>query len=102
MHYVYILHTEKFQKFYVGETENINVRLQQHNEHFFKAANTTYATDWVVVKLIEVENRKDARVVEKYIKSMKSKLFIEKIISSDEFYKGFKRIVWEKFEISIS
>lgn len=34
MHYVYILHSEKFDKYYVGQTSDVTARLYRHNSGY--------------------------------------------------------------------
>ncbi|MBK7606782.1 MAG: GIY-YIG nuclease family protein [Saprospiraceae bacterium] len=41
MHWVYILYSQKADKHYIGETEDLSTRLYQHNTHYF---NTSYTT----------------------------------------------------------
>ena len=43
--------------------------------------------------------KEDALKIERFLKSMKSKKFIGKLISDDAFLQGFKQIVKEKFDI---
>ena len=46
MHYVYILYSLKIDKFYVGESADIETRLLQHNSGFFKGSYTSRSNDW--------------------------------------------------------
>lgn len=36
MHWCYILYSPTIDKFYVGETENLEIRITQHRRGFFK------------------------------------------------------------------
>jgi len=57
-------------------------RLYKHNNHIYKGAFTRITDDWKIVLLKNCENRKEAQFLEKFIKRMKSKQFILKIIDN--------------------
>ena len=76
MHFIYIIYSPSFDRYYVGETEDFEMRLTQHNTGFFGSSSTKYAKDWRLGKLLRVSNCVQARQVEKHIKSMKSKKFL--------------------------
>jgi len=80
MHYLYIIYSSSLNKYYVGETPNIDIRLQQHNNHYFKTNFTRSAGDWTLKLSYKCDNKKQAVFLEKFTKRMKSKVFIEKII----------------------
>ena len=101
MHFVYILYSPSFDRFYVGETTDLELRLVQHNSHFFKSASTSFTNDWAIAKSFSVDSRSNARIVESYIKSMKSKKFISNLVHDSIFYINFVSIVFNKFNISI-
>ena len=48
---------------------------------------------------MRVSNCVQARQVEKHIKSMKSKKFLEQLIADEEFFKGFQNLIRERFQI---
>jgi putative endonuclease len=79
MHWCYVLHSPSVDKFYVGETEDLDMRLNQHNTFFFKGSFTSIATDWILYISLSCENRIHTRKVESFIKQMKSKVFIIKL-----------------------
>ncbi|MBP7256574.1 MAG: GIY-YIG nuclease family protein [Chitinophagales bacterium] len=96
---VYIIFSEKFDKYYVGETNNVKQRLIWHNQKQFVSASTRYTDDWEIKLVLNTEDRIKARIVEKYIKSMKSKKFISTLISDKGFQQKFVQIVLQKFNI---
>jgi putative endonuclease len=98
---VYIIYTSKFDKYYVGECEDFEIRLAQHNTGFFKSSSTTFATDWELKLIFHVNNRMESRKIELYIKSMKSKKFIERLINETDFRNKFCETVKLKFNIEI-
>ncbi len=99
MHYVYIIYSPQNDKYYVGETINVTERVKQHNSGYYKSGSTRFTNDWEARKCFATEDRKGALKVEGFIKSMKSKKFIEKLLSDEEFLKGFKQIVLERFGV---
>jgi putative endonuclease len=82
MHYLYILYSEKSDKYYTGETPNLNSRLDLHNTHHFKNAFTKSANDWMIKLTFNTEYKEDAVFLEGFIKRMKSRKFIEKVIKN--------------------
>ena len=90
MHYVYILHSEKLNRFYVGETDNIVRRLDEHNTGFFKNSFTTKTSDWEIFILINCCDRIQARKIETHIKKMKSKKYIQDLECYPEIIEKLK------------
>ena len=82
MHYLYIIYSPKVNKFYVGETDNIALRLLKHNNHSYEGSFTKIAEDWEVVMSFECSSKSQSLSLEKFIKRMKSKIFIQKIIEN--------------------
>jgi len=80
MHYLYILYSKKIDRFYVGETPDIDLRVNLHNSHYFKKSFTNSSSDWEIVLDKRCKDRGEALYLENFIKRMKSKKFIEKII----------------------
>ncbi len=77
--FVYILYSEKFDKFYIGQTNNYESRLQMHNSGHVKS--TSPFIPWIRVCLIQKVSRADAMTLEKKIKNLNRKRlldFIEK------------------------
>ena len=81
--FVYILQSKKTKGYYVGQSENVNSRLIQHN-----AEDNTHFTfrdrPWKLMVELECKDRNKAMKLESFIKKQKSKVFIEKVISSIE------------------
>jgi putative endonuclease len=57
-------------------------RIKLHNEHYHKKAFTKSASDWKIILKFECKSKKEALFLEKFIKRMKSKKFVEKIIEN--------------------
>ena len=47
MHYVYLLHSEKHKRFYIGESSDLKQRLYQHNQG--QTASTKPFAPWNLV-----------------------------------------------------
>ncbi|TRX21047.1 GIY-YIG nuclease family protein [Flavobacterium franklandianum] len=82
MYQLYILYSPSSAKFYVGETYNINERILKHNQHSHAGSFTKIANDWELVLLFNCQNKEEAVFLENFIKRMKSKNFIKKIIAN--------------------
>lgn len=80
MHYLYIIYSKKIDRFYIGESENVNDRLFQHNNKLFKDSFTCKANDWELKCAIEFQNIIHARRAEAFVKKMKSRRFNEELI----------------------
>ncbi|MDX1699120.1 MAG: GIY-YIG nuclease family protein [Melioribacteraceae bacterium] len=67
MYKVYVIYSSNFERYYVGITEDIEVRLKQHNSG--KTKSTKAYVPWEVVLTEDYETRLAARNREKYLKS---------------------------------
>ncbi|MEO6407069.1 MAG: hypothetical protein ABIY51_07450 [Ferruginibacter sp.] len=101
MHQVYILYSQLYDKFNLGESCNAENRTIEHNTGRYANASTSYTNDWQLKMEMTLQNRKDALIVERYLKSMKSKVFLIKLVSDVNFFYAFKIAVLEKFGIII-
>jgi len=84
MHYLYIIHSKSIDRYYVGESPDVINRLDQHNSHYFKKGYTKAANDWEIALSRECNSKEEAIFLEKFIKRMKSRKIIEKIIRKPE------------------
>ncbi len=67
MYFVYIIYSEKFNRYYVGLSANINQRLKSHN--LGKVKSTKAFIFWKLIHFEEFGTRIEARNREKYLKS---------------------------------
>jgi putative endonuclease len=74
MFWVYILYSEKTDRYYVGQTNNITDRLERHNEGRNKA--TKAGMPWVLVHTETYGTRSEAVQRETQIKARKSRKYI--------------------------
>ena len=79
MAYVYILHSETINKFYIGSCENLALRLKQHKEKEFESSFTSNVDDWVLFFSIDNLDGRQARWIETQIKRMKSAIYIKNL-----------------------
>ena len=68
---VYILKSKLIEKYYIGSTNNFEVRIRQHNGK--KAGWTKRYQPWMVVYTELTATRAQAMRIEKYLKSLKNK-----------------------------
>lgn len=102
MHFVYIIYSASHNKFYIGESVNPINRTEQHKTGFYKTASTSYANDWELKLILTLDNRNEALVVERDIKSMKSKVFLRNLVENAVFLSRFKEIILEKYKIVVN
>lgn len=79
--YTYIIFSKSLNRFYVGVTHETPVeRLENHNKHSYGNHRfTAIANDWEIFLIIEVDNYSHAVRLERKIKAMKSKTFIQNL-----------------------
>jgi len=78
----YILYSERCDKYYVGFTHDLEARLIAHN-HTKNKGYTKRCQPWKVVYYITFETKKEAMKYELYLKSLKSKNELIKIIQAN-------------------
>ena len=79
MFYTYILQSAKSGRYYIGHTNDLNARLERHNTG--KVIATQNKGPWTVVYYEIHDSKALANSRELYIKSMKSRVFIETLIN---------------------
>ena len=72
---VYILFSEKLNRYYVGHTNNIEKRLATHNAGGKKY--TTKGIPWVLIKTYNFASRSEAMRLEKKIKKRGIKRYLD-------------------------
>jgi putative endonuclease len=75
MHYVYVLRSLKDSKFYIGYTENLERRLNEHNDG--KVTSTKHRSPFELVYYEACKNQKDALRRERYLKTTYGKRYIK-------------------------
>jgi len=79
IYFAYVLESEKDGSFYTGFTQDLGRRLQQHNNG--KVKSTRYKRPLRLVYNEAYPSATEARKREHYIKSQKSRKFIEGLIT---------------------
>jgi len=77
-HYVYILRSLKDQRYYIGETSDVEARVEFHNSG--RQRSTKSRIPFVKVLIEEYANREEALKREKQIKSWKGGEAFKKLI----------------------
>ena len=78
--YTYIIYSASLNQYYIGHSEKLEDRLSRHINSGSKA--TKKANDWKLVYTESFETRSEAYRREVEIKKMKSRQYIEKLVSS--------------------
>ncbi|MDA1338433.1 MAG: GIY-YIG nuclease family protein [bacterium] len=79
---VYSLYNTKHDKIYIGQTDNVEVRLEAHKDkRFNKSYTARFDGDWQLIYKELVPNRSLALKREKELKSYKGREFIKKHIN---------------------
>ncbi len=82
---VYILYSLTLDKHYIGATQlPAHERFEQHLAAYYPGQFTAAATDWEVKFIIDCEHFPQALAVEKHIKRMKSRKYIENLMRYPE------------------
>ena len=77
MNYVYILRSQNDNKRYIGLTNNLKRRLEEHNSGRVKA--TRNRRPFVLEYYEEINDRSDAAKREKFLKTGKGREFLDKL-----------------------
>ena len=80
MYYTYVLYSKKFDRIYIGYTDNIYFRLKRHNEGLVKS--TKAYRPWKLLYHEEFPTRTEAMKREKELKSHKGRDFLRNLLNS--------------------
>lgn len=75
---IYILKSERTNKHYIGQTDNLNGRLKKHNSG--KVKSTKFGIPWTVIHFEECPTRDEAMKREKEIKNFKGGIKFKKLL----------------------
>jgi len=78
MYSVYILYSQKIDKYYIGYSSNVLDRLSKHNSKSKGFSNT--GRPWIIVYTEEFVNKKDAMNRERQLKKWKNRDRLETLI----------------------
>lgn len=80
MYTVYAIYNQEFNKFYIGQTANLEERLQLHNTKTFRGYTSRFGGQWTVISSEEHSTRQEALKREKQLKSFQGREFIRGFI----------------------
>jgi putative endonuclease len=83
-HYFYIIYSAELNKYYLGETSNLESRIIYHNEKTGSKGFSKSANDWEYVLQYKCESKLIAQKLERFVKSQKSRHFNLRIIEDTE------------------
>ena len=78
MFYIYIIYSVSLDKYYIGYTQDVVMRINQHNEGI--STFTSKAKDWVLMYTESYSTRNEASIRERNIKKKKSRAYLEWLI----------------------
>jgi len=82
-YFVYILYSEKLSRYYTGSTSDISIRMGFHDNAEARKF-TAKADDWQLAFSLACNNKPQALAIERHIKAMKSKVYIQNLIKHPE------------------
>jgi len=89
--YVYVLQCLSTERFYVGATEDLSIRLAQHNDASANPSRWTRSGGpWSLVFQKKYASKRSALRAERYMKKMKSREFLRKLISGEYVLPDFE------------
>jgi putative endonuclease len=75
--YIYIIHSQRLQRYYVGSTEIVEKRLQEHNAG--KSTSTRAGSPWELIHTESFITRSEAMLHERKIKARGIKRYLTDI-----------------------
>ena len=80
MNLCYIIYSPSFDAYYIGIThETAEERIKKHNSKHYGSKFTAFTNDWILFISIECEKISQAMAIEKHIKKMKSRVYIQNL-----------------------
>ena len=80
---VYIIHSKRWNQYYIGSTGKVHKRLIEHNKG--KVPSTSGGKPWVLKTFLPCLNIKSARESELRLKKYKRRDVVEKVVRSEIF-----------------
>ena len=90
-YHTYILFSPEHGKYYIGHTQDVDKRLNEHN-YISKKSYTSKYRPWELKVKLKFSNRSQAMKAEKYLKK-KPRHFLKKVIED----KGLQDYILKKF-----
>lgn len=81
MYYVYCIYNQKHGKIYIGQTEDLPLRLKMHNESTFRQSYTSrFDGIWQLIYSEHCSTRQEVLKREKQLKSYRGREFLKSFI----------------------
>jgi len=91
MPFVYVLFSEKLNRYYIGSTQlNPEIRLDQHNTKHQPGSFTCKGIPWSLVLSFSVATMHEAMSIERHCKGMKSRSYLENLLKYPEMLERLK------------
>ena len=84
VNFVYILYSAQRDRYYIGQTEDLERRLREHNSHLYQDSYTKIASDWEIKINLIGSSKGQAIKIETHLKKNKSRKYIEDFIRFPE------------------
>lgn len=84
MYTTYVLYNETANKIYIGQTQNLEVRIKRHNGELLHDKSSFTAKnkgEWVLIYKEEYQSRRESMIRERQLKSQKGRDFIWNMIT---------------------
>ena len=82
-YYTYILYSNTSDRFYYGQTSDLESRLKRHNSGLVKS--TSKFTSWRIYAYKELVNRSGSIKMERKLKNLKSRKRVQEFILKNDF-----------------
>lgn len=80
MYTVYVIYNQIADKIYIGQTINLEARLEQHNTKVFSGYTSRFSGRWTLIYSEVFAKRQEALVREKQLKSFQGRKFVKQFI----------------------
>jgi len=77
MYYVYAIYNAKVNKFYIGQTVDLETQLSLHNTGSYEGYTSRFEGKWSVIYSEVCKTRNEALVREKQLKNYRGREFIK-------------------------
>ncbi|MFA6456983.1 MAG: GIY-YIG nuclease family protein [Bacteroidota bacterium] len=77
MYFLYIIYSQSKDKYYIGQTIDLDSRFKRHNSK--RVASTKFGVPWILVYCEQFQSRKEAVTREVFLKSPSGWLTLKEI-----------------------
>jgi putative endonuclease len=85
---VYILYSRRLDRYYTGTTDDVVRRLSEHNSGAYKGSYSVKGIPWELFYELSCPDGSTAYKIERHIKRMRSRVYIENLKKYPELGKG--------------